>query len=1250
MDQCSDQFRSKHTIDQIAEMFVTRIRNGEHPSLEEFKKLFPEHSADIDELFPTLADLENYNPVPDPNRATNTVSYRAPSKLGNYIIHREIGRGGMGIVYEAEHQTMRRRVALKVLPANPRKPDYEQRFLREARSAGQLHHTNIVPVFEVGKSDGVNFYAMQYIHGQNLDVVIEDLKRLQPGERMASDGLTNPDSRDASTIAFRFLSGSPANSGSNSGQSSLESIVALNNSAIEGGIDREINANQQHPINIGPVNKTGRPEHSVEPDHTHVDSSSTSQWSKIGETRDSYYRRVARVGVQIADALEYAHNHGVLHRDIKPSNLILDTDGVVWITDFGLAKDSREDFTHTGDIVGTIRYMAPERFTGDADVRSEVYSLGLTLYELCTLQYAFDHADRAQLVKQVTSQSPVPPRKIRPDIPLDLETVIAKAIARDPSHRYSSALQLGNDLRRFVSDRPVLARRVSVFEQIYRSARRHPARAALISCLLLICLLITGGSIFLADLKNRHTSELLKENARVVSEQAKTSVALEKVRLEKSRTEKALGLARQANLEADIARKNAERSALGSRAHLYYSDLEKADAIRASGKQGQNFASLKSVQAAAETVLKLGLDSERLEKRYINLRSVAIAAMAQWDVRPIHSWKTDPDWTTHIAVDFQNLRIAQADKAGNVAIRTLGGSKAEFQLPGPGEHAWIPMFSPNGKYFVARYHHPVTKSNPVTCLWNVDSQQEILRLDRVSLSTWHAFSQDSTMLAVCRNGHVVEVYSTETGKIRFRFRSTQFPRQLRFARNDTQLILAENQSGSVDFWSLTETPEIVNRVSIEPKDATHSNVTALDWNDRRKQLVIAMGNEILVWPPGELHREPDRLTGHEGRVVKLALHPTGKALMSSSWDGTTRLFDLTINKQVIRIEGRQLTHGGFDEAGSQIGFAGPSDAFGVWTIANDRPFKTLKSPDGSGLQGSAQFVPGYSEIVAVPTQDGVEVWDQLRQTLIRTVPSGSTNHVFFPMAQQHLLTDGEEGIRRWNYSVDLSPDQIDFSVKESSQHIICEGPAELLDLNESRQLIATRTIDDYVMVIDIVTGESQKIGPHTNVTGSQFTPDGRQLVTVTWQGLGVKVWDTESGEFVKDILPECSTASICVDESNQTLSVVDGTERSVWSIKDWSNISIRPRANPDGWPGDSACSRDGKLLATTYSRYLPQLVDPRTGMTLAKLEAPVKLAFGNAEWSDDSRFLSIADKQRIQIWDISQIRARLRQMGFDWQR
>ena len=213
----------------------------------------------------------------------------------------------------------------------------------------------------------------------------------------------------------------------------------------------------------------------------------TRDGNKARHKNQTYWQSVASIGVQVADALEYAHRQGIYHRDIKPSNLLLDTQGTVWVTDFGLAKaDDQQNLTHTGDILGTLRYMPPEAFEGKTDARSDVYSLGLTLYEMVSFRRAFDERDRHRLIKQVTKAEPVRLAKLNRQVPRDIETIVHKAIEKDPIQRYSSAAEFAEDLQRFIEDEPIRARRATTAERMWRWCRRNPAVASLLAMVVVV--------------------------------------------------------------------------------------------------------------------------------------------------------------------------------------------------------------------------------------------------------------------------------------------------------------------------------------------------------------------------------------------------------------------------------------------------------------------------------------------------------------------------------------------------------------------------------------------------------------------------------------------------------------------------------------------------------------------------------------------------------------------------------------------
>ncbi len=456
----------QHPIDSLAEEFAQRCRSGGCPSITQYSQQYPELADEIREVFPAIAMMEQLSRKEETIRADSRrlveINRHMVDRLGDYRIVRVIGRGGMGIVYEAVQESLGRTVAVKVLTANiVNQPKHLKRFVREAQAAAMLHHTNIVPVFGVGHDNDLHYYVMQYIDGVGFDQLIDQRRR---------QAVNGTDATPAESRATAQSSGtSPAPRGS------------------------------------------------------------------AGTTTGTHFswRQIAEYGVQISRAVDYAHRQGILHRDIKPANLLVDTHGTVWVTDFGLAKVfGDEGLTQSGDVFGTVRYMAPEQFEGRSDEASDIYSVGLTLYELATLQPAFREEDTKKLMLRITQQGVPHPRVISPSIPLDLETIILKASAFDPPHRYATAGELAEDLRRFLDGEPIIARRTSTLRRMWRWSRRNPALAALsgLSLLLLLLVAIVASvgyvhvdqarekAIGLATRERRQSEELRAANRKVTEE------------------------------------------------------------------------------------------------------------------------------------------------------------------------------------------------------------------------------------------------------------------------------------------------------------------------------------------------------------------------------------------------------------------------------------------------------------------------------------------------------------------------------------------------------------------------------------------------------------------------------------------------------------------------------------------------------------------------------------------------------------
>ncbi len=420
-----------------------------------------------------------------------------PLPLGDFRLLREIGRGGMGVVYEAIQLSLDRRVAVKILPfAASLDPKHLQRFKNESQAAAQLHHTNIVPVYAVGMQRGVHFYAMQLIDGEPLSALIAQMRRMAGKESSDRSGTSV-----ASTLAVDL---------------------------VAGGL-----APQRRRTRPDDRTAPFRPD-SVQAMTPTVTTSGTSTVLAASHgTRPAYFRTVALLMRQTAVALEHAHQEGVVHRDIKPANLILDHRGNIWVTDFGLAQFHADaNLTRTGDMMGTLRYMSPEQAAGNRvvlDHRTDIYSLGVTLYELLTLEPLFDGNDRQALVRQIIDDEPRAPRLLDKSIPIELETIVLKAIAKSPAERYATAQDLADDLQRFLDDKPILARRPTLLEHAARWRRRH--RSVVVSAVVLL---------FLASLG------LLGSTIVIAHEHSKTKIAYQHEAQQREAAEESFRQARQA--------------------------------------------------------------------------------------------------------------------------------------------------------------------------------------------------------------------------------------------------------------------------------------------------------------------------------------------------------------------------------------------------------------------------------------------------------------------------------------------------------------------------------------------------------------------------------------------------------------------------------------------------------------------------------------------------------------------------------
>lgn len=436
----NEQHSGELEFDDLLAQYTERVRNGEKPPIIDYLNRYPNLAEEINEFFPVIMQLEEGKNEAESEESAGRWKFPVIEKLGDYLLVREIGRGGMGVVYEARQSSLDRRVALKVLKEElVDDPKNLARFQREGRMAAMLHHANIVPVLGTGSERGSNYIVMQMVEGVGLDRIIH----LMIGE----DDPAGPDTM--------FESADPPPP-----QDEVQKIT------VQSLLD---------------------------------DAGTNMDW-----------RKFAAMSCQIASALSHAHQQQLIHRDIKPSNLIVDRQGKPWVVDFGLARNfnSGDDFSR---VAGTPRYMAPEQMVGNATAQSDIFGLGLSLYELASHTRVYENSaeDQADFLPE-SRNSLTPLNELVPGIPKDLHRILMKCVSLEPDHRYQSAADLTEDLERFLENRPLANVRVSPIDRARRWAQRNPstAIASAIATILLIGIAILSS----VNYWNQH-NQLVKSEA-----------------------------------------------------------------------------------------------------------------------------------------------------------------------------------------------------------------------------------------------------------------------------------------------------------------------------------------------------------------------------------------------------------------------------------------------------------------------------------------------------------------------------------------------------------------------------------------------------------------------------------------------------------------------------------------------------------------------------------------------------------------
>src|SRR5579883_343034 len=1176
----------------IADEFVEAFRQGKRPSVEEFALRYPAHAAEIHDILPALLLMEKAKSLDDEreqHRRAKDLAAAPPLKLlGDYQILREVGRGGMGVVYEAQQLSLGRHVAIKVLPAHTLlDPRHLGRFQREARSAAKLHHTNIVPVFGVGEQDGLHYYVMQFIQGLGLDVVLDELRRL--GQLRGKRAWTLGDAPGRPTNLTRDIS-----------------AVYVARGLLSGEF--------RPPVEDGDLT-TARPEpeagEEVEASSSirAADTSATihlpgqSAGSTLNESAGQYWQSVARVGMQVADALAHAASQGVLHRDIKPSNLLLDETGNVWVTDFGLAKaaSDSDDLTHTGDLVGTLRYMAPERFNGHGDLRSDVYSLGLTLYEMLALKPAFDEGDRNKLVKEVMHGEPVRPRKLNSTVPHDLETVVLKAIAREPGHRYQTPAEMAEDLKRFIEDRPVRARRISTAEQFWRWCRRNPLPASLLAVIMLVFLSGFAGVFWqwreadsARDDEKRHRGEA--------------------------------DLARK---DAETARDEAEKSQADAQAETYRALLSEVRALRAGHEPGWREKALGDLARLA--------DMPTLRRNLTELRTEAAATLATPDIRlvakvvlpgsALGSFTFSPDGRIFLTADRQ-AGLDFWDVRGN---RHLSSVESLTVSEGTTTHDKV-LYLPDGQGLAVATDQGV-----------VFTDAHGIRSSRAPITQGSSKPMKLSMIANGRRiaigwtgGAGITVHDAASGDLLVRFANANPS----FVLSPDGKWLAGQESSEI---VLLPTASGEQRVVL----GRHAGATAVTFSPDGALLAAAfLDHTTVLWNVAK-REQLGRLRGHRERVFDVAFSPDGEWIATGSLDYTTRIWQTRTGQSVATLPGRFSPSFGVKWS--------PTGDFLAVNLNNSREVFLYKI---TGRYHVQQWLIGHGvELQGVATHPRLEYLTTSGYTELSTWDLSVSRPAPVPIGpnpgEVTSLIYSPDGaflaVASWRFS---GPHEIvirDANTGKSQSQFAVPQVVHALAFDPAGGRLASGDLAGNVILWDLATSRPvQKFVTGCDVNSIVFLDRPRSLVAHGRDA--VLLFDLESGKPERKIdLAGGTIARLVANRERSRLLV--GFESGAISILSLPDLTLGARVENahEGRVWALGLSPDDRLLAIGYHHR----VMLRDAVTLEPL---LRLPF----WDGTLRSLTFDAKGRrlaivgtgsdVDLWDLDALRDGLREIGLSWDR
>ena len=1185
MDETMNSAESpnRKTIEQLTEEFMDRLRRGDRPSISEYIGNNATLADEIRDVFPALAMLERLGSPPGDSGQLRA-STPTLDQLGEYRILREVGRGGMGVVFEAVQEPLGRHVALKVLSFHlASDPMFVERFQREARVAACLHHTNIVPVFDVGQHDGNHFYTMQFIQGQALDQVIAEIIGMRKDPTAALERERSGHSSRRAAISRRVARGLLSGRFEQFAAEASAELETEKPYRMPGQLDGLLTNHSRQLDDAEDGNGDLHPASVPSRQGSTVRLPGQAALSDSSNAGRHYYRSVARVGLQVAEALDYMHSQGLLHRDIKPSNLLLDTQGVVWITDLGLAReDESASLTRTGDVVGTVRYMAPERFRGESAASSDVYSLGMTLYELLACRSPFNEADRGRLICEVISKAPVSPRAYDARIPRDLETIVLKAIDREPARRYQSAKELAADLRSFIDDRPILARQSGVLERGWRWCRRNRLVASLAASLaaLLFAGAIAGliAALVFRDQANDLRQEHIKSTGRL-------SDAL----------------------------------------------FARAQSGRWSGRMGQRFESLRALTEAAG----LGPALNWQEEQKLLLRNEAIACLILPDLRLAQPAHRLPPGTFILAYDGPLERYVGSDQNGNLHLCRTADDVELARLPGAGDRAYVGQFSADGRLLAAKYEGT---QRQVAKVWDIAAKQVVLESAGVEFD----FSPDDNWFALVTPDGAIQLFDLHSHRAVKRIPVVPPSEVVRFDPHGHLLAVCNRRSADVRIINI-ESAKVVKTFH-HPREVFFLNWNSTDnllacacldhrayvWDVRsgEKQAVLD-GYQAEVVGVVFSHSGPILASYSWDKTTRLWDYRTGHQLMSAG--GEVLAFSADDRRLAFR---------------DQSGWV--ADNVRVFDFASGDECRTLQEVGAREKGPNHLDISPDNRLLLSCGPDGARLWDtatakQLAVLYEVNQMQGANSTVMFHPDGTSVLTSMKDGVYRWPIQRFREEGRLHVKIGPPQQVSDLRGEGSACLDRIGRNLATIRGQEAYVIALDQAS-QPVRLSGHAEMTRIAISPDGQWVATGTWHGLGVVLWDAKTGRRVRDLFPQAASATVAFSPDGKWLVSGANDIYRFWQVGTWDHRDIHGAFpyfiafSDDGETMAVSDSPSAVRLVNPNTGHTFAELEAQNPQIMSWLRfAP-----------DGSRLAVACGTHVIQLWDLRRIRKQLSTMGLDW--